>query len=43
MEFNPIQTNAMPLKDKVLNIIWSIVNNTLFRFTPPLFQSIQNL
>ncbi|WP_041584050.1 DapH/DapD/GlmU-related protein [Phocaeicola salanitronis] len=35
MIFNPIQTNAMPLKDKLKNMVWRIVNKTLFRFTPP--------
>ena len=36
MIFNPIQTNAMPLKDKLKNMVWKIVNKTLFRFTPPI-------
>lgn len=40
MEFNPIQTNAMPKKDKVLNLVWMFVNYTLFRFTPPIFESL---
>ena len=35
MEFNPIQTNTMPAKDKILNMLWGIVRCTLFRFTPP--------
>jgi len=38
MEFNPIQTNAMPVKMKVLNMAWGVVNSTLFRFTPPVFK-----
>ena len=35
MVYNPIQTNAMPLKDKIKNLGWQIINKTLFRFTPP--------
>lgn len=35
MEFNPIQTNTMPIKYKILNLAWCIINCTLFRFTPP--------
>lgn len=35
--FEPIQTNAMPVKDKVKNLAWCMVNSTLFRFTPPHF------
>lgn len=38
MEFNPIQTNAMPLRDKILNMVWLAVNDTLFRFTPPVLR-----
>ena len=38
--FNPIQTNAMPLKDKLKNMVWKSVNKTLFRFTPPRFNNI---
>ena len=33
--FNPIQTNAMPMKDKVRNMAWKFVNKTAFRFTSP--------
>jgi putative colanic acid biosynthesis acetyltransferase WcaF len=33
--FNPIQTNAMPLREKLRNMAWKCVNKTLFRFTPP--------
>lgn len=32
--FNPIQTNAMPMKEKVKNMAWKFVNKTAFRFTP---------
>lgn len=32
--FNPIQTNAMPIKDKVMNFIWLFINRTFFRFSP---------
>lgn len=35
--FNPIQTNAMPMKYKLRNMAWKFVNRTLFRFTPPRF------
>lgn len=34
--FNPIQTNAMPVKYKLKNMAWKFVNRTLFRFTPPI-------
>lgn len=43
MNYNPIQTNAMPTKDKLKNLVWTFVNKTLFRFTPPLFENIQNI
>lgn len=33
--FNPIQTNSMPRSEKIKNMIWGVVNNTLFRITPP--------
>ena len=33
--FNPIQTNAIAVKDKLKNGVWRLVNKTLFRFTPP--------
>lgn len=35
--FNPIQTSGMPLRDKILNYCWKLVNKSLFRFTPPIF------
>lgn len=35
-KFNPIQTNAMPRKDKIKNLAWGVINNSLFRFTPPI-------
>lgn len=35
--YNPIQTCAMPRSEKILNMIWGIVNSTLFRITPPTF------
>ncbi len=35
MEFNPIQTNALPTKVKFLNLIWCIFNRTIFRIIPP--------
>ncbi len=33
-KFFPIQTSSMPLKDKLLNMLWKFVNATLFRYTP---------
>lgn len=33
--FQPIQTNSMPRKDKLKNLFWGLINNSLFRFTPP--------
>ena len=36
-KFFPIQTSSMPLKDKLLNMLWKFVNATLFRYTPPLY------
>lgn len=36
MNYNPVQTNQMPIGDKMLNYTWKIVNSTLFRFTPPI-------
>lgn len=35
MKYNPIQTNAMPVKDKMKNLAWAFVNKTFFRFSPP--------
>lgn len=35
--FNPIQTSSMPRSEKIKNMIWGVVNNTLFRITPPPF------
>lgn len=37
MIFNPIQTNQMPTSHKVKNIVWKLVNKTLFRFSPSKF------
>lgn len=36
VEFKPIQTNAMPIGDKLKNMVWKLVNRTLYRFTPPI-------
>lgn len=33
--YTPIQTNVMPASQKIKNIIWQLINNTIFRFTPP--------
>ena len=35
--YSPIQTNGMPKNQKIKNLIWLLVNNSIFRFTPPLF------
>jgi len=35
MEYKPTQTNQMPVRDKLLNMVWCIVNSTIFRITPP--------
>jgi len=35
MNYNPVQTNQMPTGLKVKNLVWKLVNKTLFRFTPP--------
>lgn len=37
MKFEPIQTNTLPLRDKCKNLVWLLVNKTLFRFSPPKF------
>lgn len=37
MLYNPIQTNPMPLKCKVKNIAWKMINKTLFFLSPPYF------
>lgn len=34
IDFTPVQTNTMPLKEKLLSLIWKMVNNTLFRYSP---------
>lgn len=34
MEYKPTQTNQMSARDKLLNIIWCIINSTIFRITP---------
>lgn len=45
MYFNPVQTNEMPTSEKIKNYIWVFINNTIFRFTPPisLFKIWRNL
>ena len=35
--FNPIQTDPISLKNKLLNAMWYVVNHTFFRFTPSHF------
>lgn len=34
-KFNPIQTNQMSKREKIKNLFWLIVSNSIFRFTPP--------
>lgn len=34
--FNPVQTNKMPRSEKIKNMIWGVVNSTIFRITPPI-------
>lgn len=43
MEYQPIQTNEMPFHQKLKNLLWGIVNSTLFRFTPPYFVIFRKL
>lgn len=37
MKYNPVQTNTMPIKAKIKNLVWRIVNKTLFKYTPYCF------
>lgn len=37
MKYNPIQTNSIPLKCKLLNLVWKFFNSTFFRFSPYYF------
>lgn len=32
--FTPIQKNAMPLREKWIELLWSVVNNTLYKYSP---------
>lgn len=36
VKFNPVQTNEMPRSEKIMNMIWGMVNSTIFRITPPI-------
>ena len=36
MNYNPVQTNQMPTRLKVKNMMWKVINKTFFRFTPPI-------
>ena len=36
-DFKPIQTSQMPRAEKLKNAVWTLVNKTLFRITPPHF------
>lgn len=33
--YNPAQSSSVPLKLKLKNHLWRMVNSTIFRFTPP--------
>lgn len=35
MEYNPVQSNQMPVGQKFVNLLWYIVNTTVFRIIPP--------
>lgn len=37
MNYNPIQTNSMPINSKLKNMLWRIINVTIFRLTPSKF------
>lgn len=37
MNYDPIQTNSMPMNCKLKNMVWKMINFTVFRFTPPFF------
>lgn len=37
MDYNPIQTNTIPLSKKLINTFWISINKTIFRFTPKYF------
>lgn len=37
MNYNPIQTNSMPISSKLKNMLWKIINVTIFRLTPSKF------
>ena len=36
-DFKPIQTNQKPVVEKIANILWGLINSTIFRITPPCF------
>lgn len=40
--YQPTQTNEMPRSQKIKNLIWGIVNSTIFRVTPPILQYSEN-
>ena len=43
MEFNPVQTNEMPRGEKIKNLVWGMVNSTIFRITPPYLSIFRQL
>jgi len=34
VEFNPVQTNQRPISEKIKQRAWSMINQTVFRWTP---------
>ncbi len=40
--FKPIQTSQMPRAEKVKNLVWTLVNKTLFRITPPTWEYLES-
>lgn len=40
--YTPVQTNEMPASAKIKNMIWGMINATVFRITP-LFRNIQKI
>lgn len=41
--YTPVQTNEMPASAKIKNMIWGMINATVFRITPTLFRNIQKI
>jgi len=41
--YKPVQTNQMPASEKIANILWGLVNGSLFRITPAYFSVFRKL